>query len=89
MPDVTPDSVRAKNAARSVDEESILRYRGERLTFERRYFPSLGQAGRPVLVWTSDNFEIHGNRRQFVSGDGDYLMADGVDDRGAIVFSKR
>lgn len=89
MPDVTPDSVKAKNAARSVDEESILRYKGERLTFERRYFPSLGQAGGPVLVWTSDNHEIHGNMRQFVSGDGDYLKAEGVDDGGSVVFSTR
>lgn len=89
MTDVTPPDVQAKNTARRADEETVFRYRGERLTYERRYFLSLGQAGRPVIVWSSDSYEIHGDGRQFVSGDGAYLKPEGTDDRGAIAVSKR
>lgn len=89
--DVTPSQLKAKNTARNAGPHDVLRFRQERLTFDRHYFPSLGRD--PIRVWTSDNYEVHGDGRQFVAvledGVSFHCAVQGVDEQDTVVLFKR
>lgn len=95
MPDITPGSVEARNTAREVNQESVLRFRGDTYTAERRSYPN-GLRRPPQIVFTSgesDTEIFYDGRGDFLAVLADgvdfFLTVDGTDDRNAVVLSKR
>lgn len=81
-----------RNECLPIEPGDVLRFRGERLSYARRYYRD-GLRREPTFVHESDNFTAHvqGDDIKVILPDGDDTLAqiDGLDERDAIVLSER
>lgn len=81
-----------RNECLPIEPGDVLRFRGERLTYSRRYHRD-GLRREPTYVFESDSFAGHvqGDDIKVVLPDGEATLVqlDGVDERDAIVLSER
>lgn len=95
MPEVTPDSMQARNKARSVNQKSVLRFRENHYTADRRSYPN-GLRRSPHIVFTckeTDTEIFYDGRGDFLAvlpdGTEFFLVVEQVTDKGAVVVSKK
>jgi hypothetical protein len=81
-----------RNECLPIDSDDVLQFRGERATYERRYYYN-GLRREPLRVFTSDSFAIHvlNDEVKAVVPDSDEIFCriEGLEEEGAILLSAK
>jgi len=86
------DRAEVRNGCLPIESDDVLRFRGERASYETRYYYQ-GLRRGPVYVFTSSSFELHvlNDEVKAILPDGEDTFCEivGKDERDAIALSER